>query len=215
FPLFGIAAYEPYRRPSLCHMRWIPGNQIDIVYYISLLLLFYVLPTILISASYTVIYFKIKDSSSRSLTATRNRHRQLFMLKTFIIITGSFILTWSPYAVCVIMDLTGVDYHSYSHNIYLFCSMVAKVSLTWIPSIFIIRHSYYRNDLEIMANEMIEKVEKLTMSSGEYNLDSVAMSVEGLAAEEIEFVADDNDRIDSIPSHPVLLSYNRITESDV
>ncbi|VDI07747.1 Hypothetical predicted protein, partial [Mytilus galloprovincialis] len=157
----------------------------------------------------------IKDSSSRSLTATRNRHRQLFMLKTFIIITGSFILTWSPYAVCVIMDLTGVDYHSYSHNIYLFCSMVAKVSLTWIPSIFIIRHSYYRNDLEIMANEMIEKVEKLTMSSGEYNLDSVAMSVEGLAAEEIEFVADDNDRIDSIPSHPVLLSYNRITESDV
>lgn len=91
--------------------------------------------------------------------------------------------------------------------------MIAKVSLTWIPAIFIIRHSQYRKELEIITNEMIEKVEKLATSSVEYNLDRAVSFDKGKVEGEIERVVEGDDRTVSIPSPPNLISYNRVTEN--
>ncbi|CAC5413697.1 unnamed protein product [Mytilus coruscus] len=112
--------------------------------------------------------------------------------------TIAFILTWFPYAVCIALDLSGIDYHSYSHFIYPLCSMVAKVSLSWIPVIFVIRHRHYKKELDTLTHGVIEKVGQLTMSSAEYILDSTDRAVEGEIAVEIEL----------IPSQPVLISYS-------
>ncbi|CAG2253494.1 unnamed protein product [Mytilus edulis] len=196
-PFVGMADYAPYRRPILCHIRWIPFEYANIAYFTSLAIVFFVLPTILISTLYAFIYFKTKKSSLNSLSSTRGKHRHIFMLKTFLVITVAYILTWSPFVVCIALDLSGIDYHSYSHFIYLVCTMVAKVSLTWIPVIFVIRHSHYKKELDSLTHNVIEKVGQLTMSSAEYNLDSTDRAVEGELAVEMYL----------IPSKPVLISY--------
>ncbi|XP_063406119.1 melanopsin-A-like [Mytilus trossulus] len=197
-PFVGTADYTPYSRPMLCHIRWIPFDHANIAYFTSIAIVFFVLPTVLISTIYASIYFKTTKSSLKSLSSTRSKHRHIFMLKTFLIITVAYILTWSPYVVCIVLDLSGIDHHSYSHVIYLLCTMVAKVSLTWIPVIFVIRHSHYKKELDTLTHGVIEKVGQLTMSSAEYNLDSTDRTVEGEIAVENEL----------IPSKPVLISYN-------
>lgn len=118
-------------------------------------------------------------------------------IKCILFISVAYILTWSPFVVCIALDLSGIDYHSYSHFIYLVCTMISKVSLTWIPVIFVIRHSHYKKELYSLTHNVIEKVGQLTMSSAEYNLDSTDRAVDGEIAVEM----------DLIPSKPVLISY--------
>ncbi|CAC5413692.1 unnamed protein product [Mytilus coruscus] len=139
--------------------------------------------------------------SVHSAKAGFDKGRFVLVLAGCVLVCGiiavAYILTWSPFVVCTVLDLSGVDYHSYSHFIYLLCTMVAKVSLTWIPIIFVIRHSHYKKELNTLTHGVIEKVRQRTMFSAEYNLDSTDRAVEGEIAVEIEL----------IPSQPVLLSY--------
>ncbi|CAC5421659.1 OPN4 [Mytilus coruscus] len=77
------------------------------------------------------------------------------------IAAGTFIVAWTPYVICVIMDLFGVDYHS--NNVYLISSMMAKVSFTLIPVLLLMQHRKFKRELEIVAADMIDKIERMTI----------------------------------------------------
>ncbi|CAC5421661.1 OPN4 [Mytilus coruscus] len=100
------------------------------------------------------------------------------------IAAATFVMAWTPYVICVILDLFRVDYHS--NNVFLISSMVAKVSFTLIPVLLLMQHRKFKRELEIVAADVIDRIERMTTSSGEYTLDGINSYVHGAVAIEVE-----------------------------
>lgn len=106
--------------------------------------------------------------------------------KMFLIVVNfpvSFIITWTPYVTCAIMDLAEYNYRHVAPSLHLLSSICAKISFTWLPAIVIFRHRHYKNDILQFTEDVAEKItETIAASSQEYDLDKAAAIDRGVVA---------------------------------
>jgi len=142
-PILGWSDY--YHIPNV--RQCMPGNMrttSDNIYIMVILFLGFIIPLITMIFCYTTVYFETKKHSERLKRHTIsdvNLVREADVLMTVIIVVVTFVLCWSPFAVCLGRLLTKDNYSTVLLQVAFFCGY-AQSALN--PIIYALRHEIFR-----------------------------------------------------------------------
>ncbi|XP_029439299.1 neuropeptide Y receptor type 2-like [Rhinatrema bivittatum] len=148
-----LAIFREYRyeeipsinlRIAVCSEKWPSGNSRDaIIYSISMLILQYILPLVIISYAYTRIWFKLKSHISPT-SRTESQQRRRKTTKMLVMVVVVFAVCWFPFhmfQLAVDMDLV---FHEYK-LLYSVFHVVAMCSTFVNPLLYGWMNKNYRN----------------------------------------------------------------------
>ena len=116
FPLVGWSKYEFEGTGHHCSIVWTVSTPNYASYCLCLLVFFFTIPLGLIIYYYTNVYFVVRRLSSEAASmwgvgdvATKQSYTaQVKVAKQLLILTGMFLLAWTPYAVLSFLSATKI-----------------------------------------------------------------------------------------------------------
>nr|AXN75756.1 opsin [Renilla koellikeri] len=126
FPIFGWSAYVFEGFGLHCSILWTSAQIKHLSYSVFLLLFFFVIPVIIMVASYIRMFLVVKNLSSNAKQLWGQNAQwtqQSYLLqkrltKQLLFVTTGFLVAWSPYAVaCILKIFTNIEFAFGSHEL--------------------------------------------------------------------------------------------------
>ena len=166
FPLFGWSSYGPEGTGATCSIQWYSDDHIDTSYIICLFAIFFIIPIVLIIASYVAIYRDLlqmmqisKETWGREALQTMEvvLWRKKVVL-TALILMASFLVVWTPYAVVSLYSAFGEPGYL-SPLTATIPAIFAKTSVLLNPIVYFIRYKRFREGMKkIFKGAQVENI---------------------------------------------------------
>ncbi|XP_066538385.1 opsin 9 [Hoplias malabaricus] len=105
-PVLGFGSYGPEPYGTSCTINWwrMKSSLNDRIYIYLILLMCYIIPTLVILASYITILFTVYRSgrtlaSISSSSVSHSSRKDLRLTKIAAVVCSSFLIAWTPYAI--------------------------------------------------------------------------------------------------------------------
>ncbi|XP_013397676.1 melanopsin-like [Lingula anatina] len=147
-PLVGWSSYQPEADGTHCSIHWETEDENARSYIISLFVLEFFLPIVIICFCYGNIFHKFKFIGTKvhneKSTAYRRRKRvERRLAKVICLMIGCFLASWTPYAVFSMWAAFG-DVTSIPSLARVVPALLAKLSCVWDPIIYVGGNAHFR-----------------------------------------------------------------------
>ncbi|XP_014163547.1 opsin-5-like [Geospiza fortis] len=150
-PLARWGSYGPEPYGTACCITWEPSSREATLYILALLICCYLLPCLLILASYALILWTVWASrrALRRHTSPRRGHRSLrglhgLLLRLSIAVCLGFLAAWTPYAVLALWALLG-DTSQVPALAFVLSAVFAKSSTLYNPLVcLLLKPNFHR-----------------------------------------------------------------------
>lgn len=141
-PLLGWSKFDLEGVGLHCSIVWNSSSLNNASYCLFLLVFFFTIPLFLIMYFYTNVYFIVRRLSSEAEAiwgvdhmATRQSYlAQVRVSRQLVILTGMFILAWTPYALMSVLSVTNlVDSNKRAKSLP---ALFAKMSYVYNPLVY-------------------------------------------------------------------------------
>lgn len=157
-PILGWNEYVIEGARTSCCINWYDRRVSYISFTFFLFFFVYLIPLLIIIVSNTITLINLKEMHDKiehghkTVLSRKRIEMEQRIVKSIIITTGGFILTWTPYAITFFISAFQGKDHGISPLITFYCACFAKSSVIWIPLLYISTSTQFRfNFVDINA----------------------------------------------------------------
>ncbi|KAJ8299062.1 hypothetical protein KUTeg_023122 [Tegillarca granosa] len=145
FPVFGWNEYTLEAMETACAITWESSDPNNLSFCMALFSVAFVIPIVIISASYISIYSKIRKQRNPLLnrvTRITENMEQKIAYTTFLMIIG-FVVAWGPYASFSLWS-TFAGPENISPQLAAIPAVIAKMSVFWNTLIYLYTNKQFQ-----------------------------------------------------------------------
>uniref|UniRef100_G1KFV4 G-protein coupled receptors family 1 profile domain-containing protein n=1 Tax=Anolis carolinensis TaxID=28377 RepID=G1KFV4_ANOCA len=136
-PLFGWSSYEVEGIASNCALAWHRKDWKSRSYHLSLFVVCFLVPFILMSLSYGMLVFTLRKVAKTGLVQSNSTQRaESQVTKTAVIMILAFLLSWMPYAAFALTKVVKPDV-TMDPNIRSIPLFMAKTGIIYNPVVYV------------------------------------------------------------------------------
>ena len=169
-PFLGLGSYVLEGSRISCTFDYLTRSQNNIVYNITVQILFFVIPLIVIVSAYTMIYISVRSHERQYFRRRRNGNpsnevalrrstksrkiekHELKAARMGFILTCVFCVSWLPYSVICLVSLFG-DPSNITPILVTVPGMFAKLSTILNPIFYIFLHKNFKRKLMLLYRQ--------------------------------------------------------------